>query len=103
MAIEEKPRRRWLAFSLRELLLLTAIVGLAIAWGIDHRRLANAETYRVGNGVLETVRQMYEEESDDPLPIYFCYRVRPFCVSVSLAEYREAYPTLPGRGLPDHP
>ena len=36
---ETKPKRRWLSFSIRELLLFTAILGLALAWWMDHRRL----------------------------------------------------------------
>jgi hypothetical protein len=103
MNAEDKPRRRWLAFSIRDALLVTAIAALSIGWLLDHRRLANSEIYRVGNGVLFAVRQMYEEDCEDPMPISFCYRVRPFQVSVSLAEYHKTYPTLPGRGLPDHP
>jgi hypothetical protein len=106
MSIENRSPRRWLAFSLRELLFLPVIAGLAVGWSLDHRRLANSEIYRVGNGVLETVRKMYEEDTADPVPIDFCYKVRPFQVSVSLSAYYVDVPTLPGRGgrgLPDHP
>ena len=36
---ETKPKRRWFSFSIRELLLLTALLGMGIAWWLDHQRL----------------------------------------------------------------
>jgi hypothetical protein len=36
---ETKPTRRWFRFSIRDLLLITAIVALMAGWWIDHRRL----------------------------------------------------------------
>lgn len=36
---ETKPKRRWVTFSIRDLLWLTAIVGLMTAFWADHRQL----------------------------------------------------------------
>ena len=36
---ETKPKRRWFRFSIRDLLLVTAIVALSIGWWVDHRQL----------------------------------------------------------------
>jgi hypothetical protein len=36
---ETKPKRRWFTFSIRELLLVTAIIALVAGWWLDHRRL----------------------------------------------------------------
>jgi hypothetical protein len=36
---ENKPKRRWFRFSIRDLLLITAIIALMARWWIDHRRL----------------------------------------------------------------
>lgn len=34
---ESKPKRRWFRFSIRDLLLVTAIAALAVGWWLDHR------------------------------------------------------------------
>ena len=34
---DAKPKRRWFRFSIRDLLLVTAIVALAVGWWLDHR------------------------------------------------------------------
>jgi type II secretory pathway component GspD/PulD (secretin) len=36
---ETKPKIRWFKFSIRELLLITAIVALAVGWWLDHHEL----------------------------------------------------------------
>jgi Bacterial type II/III secretion system short domain len=36
---EAKPKRRWFHYSIRELLLLTVIIALAVGWLLDHRQL----------------------------------------------------------------
>jgi hypothetical protein len=51
---ETKPKRRWFSFSIRELLLFTAILALAVAWWIDHRRLttlSDVPTQLIDNAV----------------------------------------------------
>jgi hypothetical protein len=35
---ETKPKRRWFRFSIRDLLWLTVVVGMAIGWWLDHYR-----------------------------------------------------------------
>ncbi len=94
MNAESKPRRRWLAFSLRELFFLTAVVALAVGWYLDHMQLVKSEGFRVGNGVLGCVQSMYEEETPDPMPISFCtgFVKRPFAMSLSISEYYANHP-----------
>jgi len=36
---ETKPKHRWFRFSIRDLMLLTVIVALAVGWRLDHRQL----------------------------------------------------------------
>jgi hypothetical protein len=45
---ETKPKRRWFKFSIRDLLLMTAIVAVSVGWWLDHRALINR--YRVPDG-----------------------------------------------------
>jgi hypothetical protein len=40
---ETKPKRRWFRFSIRDLLLLTAIIAIATGWWLDHRRLTGID------------------------------------------------------------
>ena len=48
---ETKPKRRWFRFSIRDLLLLTVIVGLATGWWLDHREQVNR--FEAMNGPLK--------------------------------------------------
>ena len=44
---ETKPKRRWFRFSIRDILLTTAIIALVAGWWLDHRRItrnANLES-----------------------------------------------------------
>ena len=49
---ETKPKRRWFRFSIRDLLLVTAIVALIIGWRLDHRelnaKLRNSHDFELG-------------------------------------------------------
>ena len=36
---EAKPKRRWFRFSIRDILLTTAIIALVAGWWLDHRRI----------------------------------------------------------------
>jgi len=38
--MSDKPKRRWFHFSIRDLLLVTMIVAVCVAWWLDHRRQA---------------------------------------------------------------
>jgi hypothetical protein len=37
---EAQPKRRWLRFSIRDLLWLTALVAVFAVWWLDHQRLS---------------------------------------------------------------
>ena len=69
------PRRRWFSCTLSELLLLTAIAGLATGWRLDHSRLVNSEAMRVGTEVIEDVRLIHDGKATGPLEVEF---VAPF-------------------------
>ena len=100
MATDAATRPRlWTTVSLRELLLATAVVATAIGWALDHYRLANSEVIRVGDGVLDVVRRTYDAPGDDPAQLYFCYRVRPFLVTVSIDDPDLRANTAQGLGL----
>jgi hypothetical protein len=49
---ETKPKRRWLSFSIRDLLLLTVIAALAFGWWFDHRKLTK------DNGMVLTLHYL---------------------------------------------
>ena len=36
--MSDKPRRGWLSFYIREIMLVTAIAAILVAWWLDHRR-----------------------------------------------------------------
>ena len=38
--MSEKPKRRWYSFSIRDMMLVTAIAAVGVAWWLDHRYLA---------------------------------------------------------------
>jgi hypothetical protein len=90
MTAENKLRRRWFSCSLRELLFLTAIAGLATGWGLDHLRLVNSDAMRVGMEVTEDVRMMHAGEAVGPLDVEF---LPPFVKRSFLA--RLSVPGLP--------
>ncbi len=93
MSADEKPRRRWLAFSLRELLLFTAIAGLAVGWYLDHSRLVHSEAFRVGGEIAEDVRMLYENNNvADPLGVDFGFNARPFRATLSISDYYADHP-----------
>ena len=41
---ETKPKRRWLRFSIRDMLWLTVVVGMGIGWWLDHKNLTRDST-----------------------------------------------------------
>jgi hypothetical protein len=41
---DAKPKRRWLRFSIRDILLTTAIIALVAGWWLDHRRITRNAT-----------------------------------------------------------
>ena len=55
---ETKPKRRWFTFSIRDLLWLTAIVGLMTAFWADHRQLmkSNDSYEQQSRELIRTVR-----------------------------------------------
>jgi Bacterial type II/III secretion system short domain len=69
---ETKPKRRWFSFSIRDVMLVTVIVALAIGWWLDHRKLtkvygAQVLGYRLRNSDLNAVvAQLKELFSDNP-------------------------------------
>ena len=38
--MSENPKRRWYSFSIRDMMLVTLIVAILVAWWLDHRYLA---------------------------------------------------------------
>ena len=60
--MSETPKRGWLSFSIRDLMLATVIVALAVVWWIDHRaakRLATENArLKQNEGLLELKREM---------------------------------------------
>jgi hypothetical protein len=69
--MNETIKRRWFHFSIRDLLLVTVIVALAVGWWIDHRRLAvDREEYEY----LQFATKQYQQYirklplSDSPTP-----------------------------------
>ena len=70
---ESKPIRRWFRFSIRDLLLLTVIVALAVGWWLDHRKLTKDNSIQVSmyflhhidaNQARGTLLQAYAGDSD---------------------------------------
>ena len=59
---DAKRKRRWFRFSIRDLLLLTVIVGLATGWWLDHREQVNR--FEAMNGPLKI--QVYPITMADP-------------------------------------
>ena len=47
---ETKPKRRWFSFSIRELLLLTAIAALAIGWWLEWHSTDSWKSIRSKDG-----------------------------------------------------
>jgi Bacterial type II/III secretion system short domain len=70
---ETKPKRRWFSFSIRDLLLLTVIVALAVGWWLDHRKLTKGNSIQISIYYLRhidadqtrgTLLQTYAGDSD---------------------------------------
>ena len=60
---ETKPKRRWFRFSIRDVLLVTAIVALAVGWWLDHltnRKATQNVVYNLKYAVAESVCEMLQ-------------------------------------------
>ncbi len=56
------PRRRWASFSIRDLILTTAIIGVVLGWWLEHQRLQElreSAELRVGQSVMKSTRRRF--------------------------------------------
>jgi hypothetical protein len=75
---DAKPKRHWLRFSIRDLLLLTAIVALSVGWWLDHRKLtkenlAKIKIFKIAEAdpkaLFDNIEQLYAEDRDVTLSL----------------------------------
>ena len=52
---ETKPKRRWFRFSIRDLLWLTVLMAVLIAWWLDHRELTTQKMYKISFYNLQNI------------------------------------------------
>jgi hypothetical protein len=66
---ENKPRRRWLSFGIRDLLWAMALVAMGLGWWLDHQRSREREQtamirfnlmFALPKSRAEDMRQMFE-------------------------------------------
>ncbi len=86
-----KSRRRWFTVTLREAMLAVAVVGLSLAWYIDHRRLAKSDASRIGKMVLHSYDELQTNPSQSTMDCTVNRRGQPtFYVTVWGKEVSDA-------------